>query len=173
VSSKSTKIEFAESAPFLVVFLEMANTKPYVAAACFCEQILQEPDGVLSAIRIVDTYIIQPVPQGVQVAPDGVVGFIVVKGLISLKSGDLVGNGKVGLILHKPNGEITTLSPEDGWPATLEGGEQGWNAKLNFVVGVKTFGLMWFDVEWNGELLTRIPLRLKQGELLEQAKSES
>ena len=147
----------------------MANTKPFVAAACFCEQVLQEDDGVLSAIRIVDTYTIPPLPPGVDVPPDGTRGVILVKGLISLKSGDVAGSGNVALILHKINGETTRLSPEGGWPAVLQGGEHGFNIKLQFGLGVKNFGLLWFDVTWNDELLTRIPLRLQQGESPEVA----
>ena len=165
--------EFTKTEPFLIVFLDMANTKPFVAAACFCEQILQEPDGVLSAIRIVDTYVIPPLPAGVEVPPDAARGVILVRGLISLKSGDVVGAGKVGLVMHKTTGEAVTLSPEGGWPAVLQGGEHGFNVKLNFGLGVRNFGLIWFDVTWNGEVLTRIPLRLRQGELPEQANAPS
>jgi hypothetical protein len=151
----------------------MANTKPFVAAACFCEQILQEQDGVLSAIRIVDTYTIPPLPAGVELPPNEPHGVILVRGLISLKSGDVVGTGKVGLVMHKITGELVTLSPEGGWPVTLQGGEHGFNVKLNFGLGVKNFGLVWFDVTWNGEVLTRIPLRLKQAESPEQANVPS
>jgi len=146
----------------------MANTKPLVAAACFCEQILQEPDGVISAIRIVDTYVIPPLPADVQLPPGAARGSIQVRGLISLKSGDFVGVGNVGLTMHKTTGEVEVLSPEGGWPANMQGGEHGFNVKLNFLLGVKNFGLIWFDVTWNGEILTRIPLRLQQGETQEQ-----
>jgi hypothetical protein len=150
----------------------MANTKPFVAVACFCEQVLEEKeDGVLSAIRIVDTYIIPPLPAGVEVAPDAQPQVILVRGLISLKSGDVIGTGKVGLVMHKVNGETVQLSPEDGWPAVMEGGEHGFNAKINFGLGVKNLGLLWFDVTWNGELLTRIPLKLQQGGLLDETKA--
>src|SRR5471030_1809050 len=48
--------------PVLLVSLIMANTKPFVASACFCEHILVEKDEVTSAIRIVDTYFIPPLP---------------------------------------------------------------------------------------------------------------
>ena len=127
----------------------MANTKPFVAAACFCEQILQEPDGVLSAIRIVDTYILPPLPDGLELSPDGLRGLIVLKGLISLKSGDVVGPGTVGLVMHRTTGEQLVLSPEGGWPAIMNGGEHGFNLKLQLPLGVKNFGLIWFDVTWN------------------------
>jgi hypothetical protein len=53
----------------------------------------------------------------------------------------------------------------------MEGGEHGFNAKINFGLGVKNLGLLWFDVTWNGELLTRIPLKLQQGGLLDETKA--
>jgi hypothetical protein len=142
----------------------MANTKPFVAAACFCEQILQEADGVMSAIRIVDTYTIEQIPGTGQAAPEGPSGLVQIRGLISLKSGNVIGTGRVGLVMHKVTGEKVALSPQDGWEAVMKGGEHGFNVKLDFLLGVKNFGLMWFDVTWNGEVLTRIPLMLKQME---------
>jgi hypothetical protein len=41
----------------------MPNTKPLVAVATLCEQILGEKDGVVSVIRVVDTYYVEP-PKG-------------------------------------------------------------------------------------------------------------
>ena len=38
----------------------MPNTKPLVAVATLCEQILEEKDGVVSVIRVVDTYHVEP-----------------------------------------------------------------------------------------------------------------
>lgn len=140
----------------------MPIPKPFVAAACFCEQILQEPDGVLSAIRIIDTYLIPPLPEGIEVPPDGIRGIVLLKGLISLKAGDAVAPGTVGLVMHKTTGEQLALSPEGGWPAILNGAGHGFNVKIQFPLGVKNFGLIWFDVTWNGEVLTRIPLTLRQ-----------
>lgn len=142
----------------------MANTKPFVAVACFCEQVLQEADGVLSAIRIVDTYTIQPSARSIQFTPEGPLPVIPVRGLISLRSGDVKDTGTVELIMHRTTGETVHLSPVEGWPAILQGNEHGFNVRLDFLLGVKNFGLMWFDVTWNGELLTRIPLMLKQAE---------
>ena len=159
---------------YLVISLDMAkNAKPLVAIACFCEQILEEPDGVISAIRIVDTYIIPALPEGVQL-PDGAIsGLIVTKGLISLKSGDFQGTGRLHLVMNKTTGEKATISPEGGWPVEMKGGEHGFNVKLQMPLGVKNFGLVWFDVIWNDEVLTRIPLMLRQGTRPDEANAPS
>lgn len=34
----------------------MPERKPYLSAAFFCERVMEEKDGVLSAIRLVDTF---------------------------------------------------------------------------------------------------------------------
>jgi len=150
----------------------MANTKPFVTVACICEQVLEEPDGVMSAIRIVDTVTIgPPMPPDFVLPQSGIQGVVTVKGLIALKSGDVVGNGKVELVMHSSTGEVVTLSPEDGWPVVMKGGEHGFQIKINFVLGVKNFGLIWFDVTWNGEVLTRFPLKLQQGALPEKTSA--
>jgi hypothetical protein len=141
----------------------MANTKPFVAVACFCENVLEEKDGVLSAIRIVDTYFIPPLPKGVE-PPGGLHGVIALNGLITIKSGDVTGRGMLRLVMHKSTGEQSTLGPPEGWPMVLDGGEHGASLKIQMPLGVKNFGLIWVDVLWNDELLTRIPLKLRQGQ---------
>jgi len=151
----------------------MANTKPYVALACFCEHVLEDKDDVLSAVRIVDTYVLPPLPKGVEVPPDALRGLIVLKGLISLKSVDVVGPGTLRLIMHTVAGKQVPISPEGGWPVELKGGEHGVNLKLQIPLGVKNFGLIWFDVLWGEEILTRIPLRLKQGEMVDETPAPS
>jgi hypothetical protein len=39
----------------------MQNRLPFVAAAFICEKVLDEKDGVLTAVRIVDTYTIKAI----------------------------------------------------------------------------------------------------------------
>jgi len=149
----------------------MANEVPFVALACFCENVLQDKDEVVSAIRIVDTYTIPPLPEGVEVPADAVRGLIMLRGLVALKAGDVVGQGTVRLVMQRVNGERAPIGPPDGWPVEMKGGEHGVNLHLQIPLGVKNFGLLWFDVFWNETLLTRIPLRLRQGQTAEQANA--
>lgn len=136
----------------------MANMKPFVTVACFCEKVLEEADHVMTAIRIVDIYYVPPIPDA---GPDGPFPAIVVEGLVSLKSGDLVGSHTIAFVMENTQGARTQLSPVGGWPVVFEGGEHGVNLKLKFPIGVKNFGLCWFDVIFDDEVLTRIPLRLR------------
>jgi hypothetical protein len=144
----------------LLLSVHMANTRPFVAVACFCDSVVEDKTGAMSAIRIIDTYNIPQLPAGAQL-PDGLKGVVVLNGLIVLKSGDVQGTGTLRLIMHRTNGEQVQLGPAEGWPMVLNGGEHGATLRIQMPLGVKNFGLLWFDVVWNDEVLTRIPLRLK------------
>ena len=67
---------------------------PQLAAAFFCDRILEEtPDGVLSAIRIVDQITIAVPPE-----LEGHPVFIPVSGLIAFKSGEASGKHALRLV---------------------------------------------------------------------------
>jgi hypothetical protein len=127
--------------------------KPYVQVACVCEKALIEPDGVVSLIRVVDTFFIEtpPLPAGFGVALPLTV-------VVLLKSGDVVGESEITLQAHDPEGN--TIHGRT-WPIVLNGGESGANLRVTFVIQAPKFGLYWFDVRWGDEILTRIPLRIK------------
>src|SRR5437762_3193915 len=137
----------------------MANKRPFVAVAAFCEKLLEEKDGVMTAIRIVDTYFVPPVSPNM---PPDAMPVAEINGLIALKSGDLIGKFTVGLVMENTKGERKTLSPEGGWPVVFNGGEHGVQIKLDFHVAIKNLGLCWFDVLFGDEVLTRIPLRIRE-----------
>ena len=139
----------------------MADPKPHVSVACFCETLLEDKDGTLSAIRIVDTYTL---PTDAMDVPPDVIPAIVVTGLVALKSGEVTGPHTVRLVLENPLGVRTDLSPKEGWPVVLKGGHSGVNLKIRFPLGVKNFGQCWFDVVFDDEVLTRMPLRLRRDE---------
>ena len=147
----------------------MAKPKPYVAAACFCETLVEGKDNTLSIIRIVDTYTVPSQrPEGV---PEDAVPGILVTGLIALKSGPVTGTHRIRLVLENSLRERKDISPEGGWPVVLNGDHHGVNLLLRFPLGVKNFGLCWFDVLFDDELLTRMPLKLQRAEEQEEADS--
>ena len=136
----------------------MNKSKPHVAAACFCEHVLIEPDNVLTAVRIVDVYNLN-MPK--EPLPDGALPAVEIKGVICLKSGDVTGKHVLSLVLQNPLGTRTEVSPDGGWPVVFNGGNHGVNLRLQFPLGVKNLGLCWFDVMFDGEVLTRMPLMLQ------------
>jgi hypothetical protein len=133
----------------------MPNTKPFVAAAFVCEQVIQEKDGVLSAVRIVDTYFILPPPSGL---PPNVKPGISLTVLVSVKSGDVKGTFQAKFKLRTPQAKTIAL----GTPKSmvLNGGEHGANWIVKFEMPAEELGLYWFDFYWDDDVLTSIPLKL-------------
>lgn len=135
----------------------MANKppKPYVSLACLCEKTLRETDGANSLIRVVDGFSVSLPPK----PPEGFKPVLLAKLVVGLKSADLVGDYELTIRLHGPAG---AKSPST-FPVTFaEGHSGGVTAHIDCALEVKNFGDCWFDVEWYGELLTRVPFTVTQ-----------
>lgn len=130
----------------------MAKAKPNLIAALFCEKVLREADGVLSAIRIVDR-VIAEIPKEL---PPSVQPVVELSALVGFKSGDAVGKYIVQLIPTTPSGR--RLSGSQPFPIALQGKEHGHNLIIKFVLPVVEEGLYWFDLTLDDEIVTRMPL---------------
>lgn len=134
----------------------MDKARPYLTAAFLCEKVLQEKDGSVSAIRIVDrmTYRVEGLPTGLDLRPAIPLSF-----LIAIKSGPVTGTHTVKLLVEKPNGDRKEV-----FSHLMEfiGREQGQNFIVNFALGTEQDGLYWFDVVFDEEVLSRTPLTVEQ-----------
>jgi hypothetical protein len=133
---------------------------PYVQAACFCETALQEPSGVFSLIRVIDTLI--RTDQGPN-PPISMTPFSrQLKFILMLKSGSAVGRYEIKIIPEYPNGQ--TLTPSE-LSAQFDGEERGCNFILDVPFEFPLEGLYWFRVLLidgdKEEEITAIPLRVK------------
>jgi hypothetical protein len=128
----------------------MDKPRPYVTAALICERIIQEKDESLSLVRIADR--IQYRVEGV---PAGLKPMIGVQGLVSLKSGLVTGEHVIEIVSEKPDGNRKTVYT---LPVKFLGKDHGANVILNISLGIDQDGLYWFDVIFDEEVLTRIPL---------------
>ena len=127
---------------------------PFLAAALFCEKVLQEKDGVLSLIRVVDRIIHGGGPAAPERMPPITANLALV---IALKSGFARGSYAVTVQPTTPSGRglpATTL------PVLLEGEDRGANLLGNLALQLEEEGLYWFDILFERRLLTRIPLRV-------------
>lgn len=130
------------------------SAKPLVAIACICEHVLESKDGVLSAIRIVDTFRID-LGEG---ESGGQKPKLKLNLLIGLKSGDVIGAHEVGLRLRTPGGKTSEFPRA---PVRFDGEHRGVNLVVGFELVVSELGLYWFDLLWGDEVLTRIPLKVE------------
>ena len=130
----------------------MDKPRPYVTAALLCERVIQEKDESLTLVRIADK--IQYLIQGPGL-PAGLKPMINLNGLVSIKSGPVTGEHKITIVMQRPDAIRKELY---AIPVKFLGEDQGQNVILNIALGVEQDGLYWFDVLFEEEVLTRIPL---------------
>lgn len=128
---------------------------PFLQAAFFCEKVLQEKDGVMSAIRLVDRFTLASSAEG---APDLMPPInIGISILISFKSGDIKGKQELKVRPITPSGEEL---PGFSGPILFEGEDRGASIVVQYALEAKEEGIYWFDVILNGKLITKMPLRI-------------
>lgn len=129
---------------------------PYLLAAFICEKVLEEKDGVKSAIRIIDRVthtVVGPSP------PDKMEPFdYPLTLLIKLKSGYARGVYPIEVRLVKPSGESPTPLAQN---VLFEGEEdRGVDIVVNMTVKFDQTGVYWFHVHLGDVRLTQIPFRV-------------
>jgi len=129
---------------------------PYLAMAVLCEKVLNEKDGVLSAIRIIDK-IVHTIA-GKEVPDHFPGGTFILNALISFKSGERGGKFKLRFIPSTPSGEKMA---EFSGPLVLEEKGKSANVIINMNLQFKEIGLYWFDLYLDDNLITRIPLHIE------------
>lgn len=133
----------------------LGDKGPYLAVAVICERALQEQDGVISLIRVIDRITVgasgPDVPYDMPPVP---INFTVV---IALKSGSARGRHTLKLTPEDPSGlKLNTLE----MPVHFEGEDRGANLIVQFGLTAEMEGLYWIDAYFADDLLTRIPLRV-------------
>lgn len=131
------------------------NDGPFLIAAIICEKVLQEKDDTVSIIRMIDRVTLT-VPA--IIAPEKLPPTTVnLNAFISLKSGRARGSHTLKLVIEAPSG---IRQPEQLLPAFFEGEDRGANLIIALNMTVDQEGLYWFDIFFENQLLTRIPLRV-------------
>lgn len=130
---------------------------PYLSAAFLCEKILEERDGVKSAIRIIDRIIhtvFHPSPPPEKMEPFNYSVCLYIR----LKSGDARGPMTLRVTLVKPSGESPSPFEQT---VVFEGEEDRGVDTIGYLtIQFDQPGIYWFDVELGNVQLTRIPLRV-------------
>ncbi len=128
--------------------------RPHISAALLCERVLQEQDGVLSAIRMVDKVTVQIV-EGAKGKVKPTVKLAV---LVAFKSGPMKGKHILKVAPRTPSGRKMDVKGQFKFPLVFEGSEHGSTTVINLVVDVSEEGVYWFDVYLGRRVVTRIPL---------------
>jgi hypothetical protein len=127
--------------------------RPWVQVAAFVNVAMQEgpPGGWVSLIRISDRIFVTGTTD--EMPPSTVQTTMVVM----LKAGNMRGSAAVKI---RPMTPSKKELPGIEVPVLFEGEERGVNITVPVVMVVKEQGLYWFDVFVEGQLFTRIPLRV-------------
>ena len=129
---------------------------PFLLCAVLCERVLEERDGVKTAVRIVDRVVRTTVgrePLG-EMAPFQHNLYL----LVRLKSGIARGNIPFELRLEKPNGESDSLAQINPF---FEGGpDRGVEIVAPLQLELSLTGLYWFDIILGDIRITRVPLQI-------------
>jgi len=128
--------------------------EPRLKLGVICEQVLEEKDGVLSLIRIVDQFIItitgkEPPDQ----MPQGVVNLTIVMSWV----GGL-GSHEAAFNIVSPGGD-SQPSPRS-WSFNLNSLNQGHNIIVKLPVKITNSGVHWVEFILNGEVKNRIPFQV-------------
>jgi len=125
--------------------------RPLLRIAAFCEKFLQERDGTVSLIRIVDRITVRGQSKDMPALPVSL--FLVV----SFMSGFMRGKASIRVKPVTPSGkELERVE----FPVLFEGEDRGVNIVHNITLVTREEGLYWFDLYVEDELITRIPLRV-------------
>ena len=130
----------------------MANeTGPFLQAAAICERVIQEQDGAVSLIRIIDRIYFLADPDGRPITPRQQVWFF-----IGLKAGTARGRHTLTVMREQPSGLSAQVLQA---PVLFEGEERGANLVVQAMFEPDEEGLYWYDVLLGDVRLTRMPLR--------------
>jgi hypothetical protein len=138
---------------------EMAMTTgiggPFLQTAVFCERVLDEKDGVISVVRIIDR---MTVTASGEQAPERMPKVnLSVTLLVRFKSGDASGRYELKVKPISPSGkELPTFT----MPFMLGGGELSANMILGYSVNFEEPGLYWFEIMLGELLYTKVSLNL-------------
>ena len=130
---------------------------PFLAAAVFCDNILQGADGALSAIRIVDqvnaaisSNAPPDIPSESRKLP------VAIWTLLMFKSGSAKGEHEIRLTVHSPSGKRTPGLKQK--VVFSDGPSGGANLKLHLGLAIAECGQYIVDVLLDGKRITRMPL---------------
>jgi len=130
---------------------------PYLSVVAICDAVLYEKDERISCIRFIDTLNVT-----INSEDENTNAQLRLNSLIAFKSGPFVGSKICGIEIVGPSGK--KAKPIEGkpkeFPMEFKGGEHGQNLIVTITFPASKSGLYWFNVLLDGEVYTRIPLRI-------------
>jgi hypothetical protein len=134
---------------------------PYLQSALICERVLQERDGTLSAIRLIDYISLSRPPADVDANTVTVVlpAQITLHLLISFKGGRRGASHEIRVIGHTPDGREEQFPVQRlVFASSVPEGAPGANAVVQLRLGFKNVGTYWFELLLDDRFVSAMPL---------------
>jgi hypothetical protein len=128
--------------------------EPYLKFGTICERVLEEKDGVLSLIRIVDKFTLTITGK----EPPGQLPRVVRLLTIIMSWVGGLGSHEAAFNIISPGGEIQQ-SPRS-WSFTLDAINQGHNIIVTLPVSMAKEGVYWIEFILNDQVKSRIPFQM-------------
>ncbi|MFQ5433721.1 MAG: hypothetical protein ACE5FD_02490 [Anaerolineae bacterium] len=134
---------------------------PFVQAACFCENVIEDKTGVLSLIRIIDK--ITRTVAGTDPPDDMPPINYDMKLALMLKSGSARGRGNIRIKIEEPSG-LSVDGPSIS--VHLEGENSGANLITQLSIDFSQEGVYWFWIYFDDTLLSKIPFQVMYSRII-------
>jgi len=132
---------------------------PFVAAAFFCENILEDMRRMLSIQGVTDTLNLTLGPHAPPDVPSKENPLAISQQLLLVfRSGDSPGKHRLKLVIEGPDGKRKKFKEDD---VTFSDPPQGGiNVKVAVTLVLDSGGLFWIDVYLDRKLMTRVPINI-------------
>jgi hypothetical protein len=128
-----------------------SSPRPLLLGAFLCEKVLEEKDGILSAVRIFDRLAVLAPTEALR----PLVAFTL---LVMIRRGTAQPNHSVTVDVMSPSGVETALETH---PIVLTGEpDEGVNMRIEIQLGATEEGLYWIRARLDADDLHLIPLRI-------------
>lgn len=132
---------------------------PFLAAAVFCQNILEDSQKNMSVIGITDGFDFKIPPKAPETFPSKENPLVIPLSMfLSFKTGNSPGKHTLKLVVEQPNSKRAELLQQEIDLTTEIHG--GCNIRTHLDLGLYSGGVFWFDVYLDGKRLTRMPLRI-------------
>jgi hypothetical protein len=123
---------------------------PFIQIATFCRDVVEQADGGVTLVGVLDAVELEPDDEGRHVAA--------MLAFISVRAGAMAGKHRIRIQPDRPG----LLFPDGDLSAFFDGGLSGLEAQVEVVFVAVEQGLYWFEVLLDDELLlTKIPLQIR------------
>jgi hypothetical protein len=144
---------------------------PFLASAVLCEKVLEEKDGTMTVVRIINRLYLMVArtnERGQESEPHdqpspGDLGFpLPLTAFISFRAIEPTGSHDLRVVAHSPTGKIHEMGTYRS-AVQFKQSNQMFNLVLRLGLQAREEGLYWFDVLLDDRTVTRMPLQIVFG----------